>query len=111
VKELVAFRCKKCGRLLYPKHARCPNCKGQEFDPVEGEGDPELITFTESHALPWGIEESYRILGIVQFENKVKATGWLKVEQPKIGMKLRATWGPVRLIGGEEAFGLVLLPK
>jgi uncharacterized OB-fold protein len=111
MKELVAFKCKKCGQIMYPKHARCLNCKGREFEPIEPVGDPKLITFTDNCTLPWGIDERCRFLGIVEFENKVKATGWLKVEQPKIGMKLRATWGPVRVMSGEEVCGLVLLPK
>jgi uncharacterized OB-fold protein len=111
MKELVAFKCKNCGKIMYPEHARCLNCKGREFEPAEPLGDPKLITFTDNCTLPWGIDERCRFLGIVEFENKVKATGWLKVKQPKIGMKLHATWAPVRVISGEEVCGLVLVPS
>ena len=111
MKEITAFKCKKCGHIMYPKHARCLHCKGREFETLEPVGDPKLITFTENCTLPWGIDDRCRFLGIVEFENRVKATGWLKVERPEIGMRLRATWAPVRVIGGEEVLGLVLLPR
>lgn len=110
MKELVAYRCKKCGRVMYPRHARCLECKSREMEPVEALGNPRLVTFTENCALPWGIDERSRFLGVVEFENQVKAMGWLRVSRPRIGMKLKATWAPVRVIGGEEVYGLVLEP-
>jgi hypothetical protein len=36
--------------------------------------------------------------------------GQIKAENPRIGMKLRAGWGPVRVIGGEEIQGLIFEP-
>ena len=110
MKELVAFKCKKCGEIMYPKHARCLNCKGRDFEPIEAKGDAKLITYTDNCTLPWGIDERCRLLGIVEFENKVKAMGWVKAADPKIGMKLKAKWEPVRVIGGEEVYGLTLEP-
>jgi hypothetical protein len=36
--------------------------------------------------------------------------GQIKVDAPKIGMKLEAGWGPVRVIRGEEVYGLIFHP-
>lgn len=111
MKELVAYRCKKCGLIMYPKHGRCLRCKAREFEEIEPKGEAKLITFTDNQTLPWGIDDRQRFLGIVQFENGVKATGWLKVTTPKVGMKVHAYWEPVRVIGGEDVYGLVLKTK
>lgn len=108
MKELVAIRCSKCGHVMYPRHARCLRCRSREFEEIEAQGDARLVTFTENRALPWGIEERCRFLGIVEFANSVRATGWLKVEHPEIGMILRARWAPVRAVGGKDVYGLVL---
>jgi len=108
MKELVAHRCTKCGLIMYPQHGRCLRCKEREFEPIEAKGDAELITYSDNQTLPWGIDDRQRFLGIVEFENGVKAMGWLKVAAPKLGMKLKARWEPVRVIDGEDVYGLVL---
>jgi hypothetical protein len=41
--------------------------------------------------LPEGYTQKYLTFGIVQFENGLKASGQLDVEEPKMGMKLNAT--------------------
>jgi hypothetical protein len=108
--ELVAYKCKKCGRITYPGHFRCLSCRGREFENISPEGAAKLLTYTEVCTLPWGIDERCRTLGIVEFENKVKAMGWLKVAKPKLGMKLSANWEPVRVVKGQEVYGLTLEP-
>jgi uncharacterized OB-fold protein len=108
--ELVAYLCTNCGRITYPHRSRCLNCRGREFEAFLPEGDAKLLTFTDVQALPWGIDDRYRILGVVEFENKVKAMGWVKADRPKLGMKLKAHWEPVRCVQGEYVDGLVLEP-
>ena len=108
--QLVAHKCKKCGRLMSPKHLRCLGCNGREFEEVSPEGQCRLITYSEVSSLPWGIDERARILGVVEFEDGLRAMGWLKADRAKVGMKLRAGWGPVRVIRGEEVQGLTLEP-
>ena len=103
-------RCKNCGYVMYPSHSRCLHCGGREFEGIETAGRGRLVTYTEIFNLPWGIDERSRTVGIVEFENGVKAMGQIKVETPKIGMKLKAEWGPVRVIRGEEVYGLIFHP-
>jgi uncharacterized OB-fold protein len=108
--KLIAFKCKNCGHVNYPRHARCLDCGAREFEEIAPAGAATLITFTDVCTLPWGIDERCRMLGIVEFENGVKAMGRLKVDKPRLGMKLKASWEPVRVIGGEEVCGLTLEP-
>ena len=106
MKTITAFKCKECGHVMYPHHMRCLNCNGREFEEISPEGQATLLTYTIVNELPWGIDERGRVLGVVEFENGVKALGLIEVEKPKIGMKLSAGWESVRVIGGEKTYGL-----
>jgi hypothetical protein len=108
--ELEAHRCRECGRVTYAERLRCLNCKGREFDRVPVSGKCELVTFSEVRNLPWGIDERERVLGVAQFEEGFRAMGWVKADDPGIGMTLLARVEPVRVIEGEEAHGLVFRP-
>lgn len=109
----VAYKCKKCGKLHYPYHDRCLACKAREFDKVEPQGEARLLTYTRIYNLPWGFDQRYLILGVAEFENKVKAMGQIKVDSPdglKLGMKVHPSWEPVRVTAGEDVFGLKFEP-
>ena len=103
---ITAYKCNNCGHVMYPQHMRCLNCTGRDFEEITPEGQAKLVTYTIVNELPWGIDERGRVLGVVKFENGVKALGLIAVEKPKIGMKLSAGWQPVRVIGGEKTYGL-----
>jgi uncharacterized OB-fold protein len=60
--EIVAFKCKKCGKLHYPYHDRCLECMNREFEKVEPQGNAKLLTFTRIYNLPWGFDERFRRL-------------------------------------------------
>ncbi len=110
---IVAYKCKKCGKLHYPFHDRCLVCRGRDFEKVKPEGKPSLVTFTRIYNLPWGFDLRYLTIGIVQFENGVKAMGQIHADESypiKNGMLLEASWEPVRWTYGEPTYGLVLKP-
>jgi uncharacterized OB-fold protein len=104
--DTTAYKCKQCGCVMFPKHERCLNCKGREFEKVEPQGRAKLLTFTILNELPWGIDERGRVLGIVEFENGIRATGLVLAENPKLGMKLQPSMQPVRVINGVKTYGL-----
>ena len=106
MKNIIAYKCNNCGQIMYPHHFRCLNCYEREFEEFTPEGKAKLITFTVVNELPWGIDERGRVLGVVRFENGVKALGVINSDSPKIGMKLIAGWEPVRVIGGQKVYGL-----
>ena len=43
---ITAYKCKKCGKLHYPFHDRCLECKGREFEKVKPQGNAKLLTYT-----------------------------------------------------------------
>ncbi len=110
---IVAYRCKKCGRVHYPFHERCLNCKGREFDELHPYGQAKLLTYTQIFNLPWGFDERFLIIGIGEFENGVKAMGQIKSEDAaglRLGMRMTCTWEPVRKLFGEDVYGLKFEP-
>jgi hypothetical protein len=109
--EIVAYRCKKCGKIHYPFHDRCLVCKSREFETVKPEGNVRLLTFTRIYNLPWGFDQRYLIIGVVEFENGVKAMGRINVDESyplATGMVMKPAWAPVRIKYGENVYGLVL---
>jgi hypothetical protein len=110
---ITAYQCKKCGRIHYPFHDRCLDCLNREFEEIKPRGKARLLTYTVIYNLPWGFDQRFLIVGVAEFENKVKAMGQIKAESAdglKLGMKLRPSWEPVRVQAGEDVFGLKFEP-
>ncbi len=110
---ITAFKCKQCGRVHYPWHDRCLDCKGREFEKIKPQGNAKLLTYTVIYNLPWGFDQRFLILGVAEFENKVKAMGQIKAESIddlKVGMPVHPTWEPVRVQAGEDVYGLKFEP-
>lgn len=111
--EIVAYQCKKCGKLHFPFHDRCLACKGREFEKVKPQGMAKLLTFTRIFNLPWGFDQRYLTIGVAEFENGVRAMGQIRADESETletGMSVRPAWEPVRVVYGENVYGLVLYP-
>lgn len=107
MKTITAYQCKTCGAIMYPKHYRCMDCGGREFVEIAPSEQARLITYTVLNELPWGIDERGRVIGIVEFNNGIKAMGLIQVDDLQIGMQLKPAWEPVRVLYGEKVYGLV----
>lgn len=101
-----AAKCKKCGKLSYPTHFYCPQCSATEFEAVPVEGEGTLLTYTRAYALPLDYDDLYLTLGIVQMDQGIRATGQLNIENPEMGMRVKATVAPVRDVDGRDVYGL-----
>lgn len=110
MKTITAYKCKDCGMVMYPHHYRCLNCNGRDFKEISPSAKGTLLTYTIIEQLPWGIDERGRVLGVVEFDNGVKALGMIMTEKPRLGMKLKAGWGPVREIAGVAVDGFIFEP-
>ncbi|MBM3145873.1 MAG: Zn-ribbon domain-containing OB-fold protein [Chloroflexi bacterium] len=111
--NIVAYKCKKCGRVHFPFHDRCLACKSREFEEIAPKGNAKLLTYTTIFNLPWGFDQRFLIIGIAEFENGVKAMGQVdaqSVEGLKLGMKVRPNWASVRQQHGEDIYGLKFEP-
>ena len=108
-----AYRCKKCGRLHYPFHDRCLDCRSREFEPVPFPPKARLLTYTAIFNLPWGFDQRFLVIGVAEFDNGVKAMGQIKVEsvdELRPGMAVKVTWEPVREQYGEHVYGFKFEP-
>ncbi len=107
--KMTGFKCKSCGRVMYPRHERCLGCKDTDFEEVELAKKGTLLTYTKLYALPEGIEMPPLVLGIVDFGG-VRAIGQLTTDDVKVGMKFRPVWGKLRKLGGKEIYGFRFEP-
>ncbi len=111
--QLVAYKCKSCGKIHFPFHDRCLACKGREFDTLKPQGRARLLTFTQIFNLPWGFDQRFLFIGVAEFENGVRAMGQIKatsVDDLKLGMWLKPRWESVRVQQGEHVYGLLFEP-
>ncbi len=109
--QITAYQCKKCGKVHYPFHERCLECKCRDFSEIKPQGDPLLLAYTKIFNLPWGFDVRSLTIGVVEFANKVRAMGQIHVKdfnRLKTGMRMKAYWLPVRRQAGEDVYGLVL---
>jgi len=95
--KISAYRCTSCGTLYYPAPMVCKTCNCRR-DPVTNkgwetfdlQGPCTLLSWTRLWNLPEGYTKKNMMFGIVEFENGLRASGQLEVEDPQTGMKLVA---------------------
>lgn len=110
---ITGYRCKKCGKLHYPFHDRCLECKGRDFEKVPIQGNAKLLTYTAIFNLPWGFDQRFLIIGVAEFASGIRAMGQINaesVDELKMGMEVAADWEPVREQYGEHVYGLKFTP-
>ncbi len=111
--DIVAYKCKACGKIHFPFHDRCLVCKKREFERIAPQGNAKLITFSQIFNLPWGFDDRFIFVGVAEFENGIKAMGQIAANAPdelKLGTTLKPTWDVVRVISGEKVYGLKFVP-
>jgi len=67
----------------------------------------KLITFTHLYTLPANYETVRLTLGIVQLDDGLKIIGQLKMEDPKIGMKVKGKVAVVRTDEYDKHLGMI----
>jgi uncharacterized protein len=117
VRDILAYKCRKCGQLHYPYRMRCKKCGHVEFvgadvvfdtEPLPKDG--KLLTFTNVYALPSDFEAVSLSLGIVELSNGMRILGQLRCESPKTGMKVRGNVEVVRSDQYNKFYGMVFYP-
>jgi len=96
--QIDAWKCDSCGTIFYPVPMVCSGC-GVRRDPVtnkgwstfELSGPCTLLTWTRVWNLPEGYNKKFLQFGIVEFENGLRASGRVEVDEPRTGMALTAT--------------------
>ncbi len=114
--KVFAYKCPECGKLHYPAPMICEKCSTRRdpsgvlfssWEKVPMGGKCKLLTWTRVYNLPAGFTDRYLLFGIVEFENGMRASGRLLVENPKTGMELNANVGLVREGIDEDIYGFM----
>jgi len=84
--EPKAYKCDSCGFAIFPKHARCPKCKGRRFSEV-GLREGRVVTYTVLHATPPGIPKPLQ-LAIAEFEHGVRLIAQVSRGNAEIGKRV-----------------------
>jgi hypothetical protein len=113
-RDILGYKCQKCGQLHYPNHTRCKKCGHTEFikDNIVYETYPmpkdgKLLTFTHAYALPPDFEMMKLSLGIVELDNGQRILGQLDIDDPQIGMRVKGHVGQVRKLQYETHYGMI----
>lgn len=96
--NLVAAKCRKCGKTHFPPRQLCTACLSNEFEwdriPTEG----TLLTYTIIHIAPAQFQAmAPYAIGIVGLANGLKIPGMIRnapLDQIKIGMPLSIAFEP-----------------
>ncbi|MEM1757957.1 MAG: Zn-ribbon domain-containing OB-fold protein [Acidilobaceae archaeon] len=91
--KILATKCKKTGRILFPPQVDCPGDPKDEVEWVEIPNEGELITWTIINIKPYSFShyEDY-IVGIARMRNNVNVLSWVRCRDPsklKPGMKVK----------------------
>ena len=110
IREIYAYKCRKCGHLHYPYRMVCKNCgenEHNEFDPVPLPRTGKVVTFTQVHTLPPDFMVAKLGLAIVELENGLKILGQLESADPRIGMAVKGEVEVVRRDAYDQFYGMV----
>ncbi len=90
--RLEVYRCKKCGKLFFPKRLVCDSCRGREFELVQQCLTGKVLTYTVLHSAPPGFKKDMPyIVGVVELDNGVRLTAQIadiEPERVKTGMRV-----------------------
>ena len=91
--KLLATRCKKSGKILFPPQVDCPDDPDDEVEWVELPKEGELVTWTVIYTKPYtfGHYPDYTV-GIARLTNGVQVLAWVRETDPKklrVGQKVR----------------------
>jgi uncharacterized OB-fold protein len=105
--SILGYKCTKCGTIHYPNRAICRKCRNEQFtvEPLPEKG--KLLTFTHLYNPSGDFDVAILDLGIVELTNGVRITGQMKIDQPKIGMKVVGKIETVRQSGYKSYKGMV----
>jgi uncharacterized OB-fold protein len=113
-KQILGYKCLKCGYVMYPYHSRCKKCghtewKGTDivFETVPLADKGKLLTYTHLFALPPDFAAVNISFGIVELEDGHRLTGQIKIDKPKTGMKVKGKVELVRQEGYNKHYGMV----
>jgi uncharacterized OB-fold protein len=91
--KVYATKCKKCGRILFPPAADCPDCLMSDVEWILLSEEAEIETFTYVVVRPTSFQQHkpYAV-AIGRLKEGVRVLAWLsgfKLSEIKVGMKAK----------------------
>jgi len=111
MKKPTAYKCTKCGRVTTYARLRCLSCRNERFERVTPAETATLVTATEVHMLPVGFDVRFLRVGIAEFPDGSRVTGWLVSERIPPGTRVDVRWEPIRERDGEKTYGFTFHPS
>ncbi|OGB60341.1 MAG: transcriptional regulator [Caldithrix sp. RBG_13_44_9] len=91
--RLEAGKCKKCGKIYFPKRHICNQCRGQDFENIKLSREGKLETFTIIHVGPSQFAEQVPYaVGIVRLKENICILAQIAdcdIHSLKTGMSLK----------------------
>jgi len=91
--KLMAAKCSKCGKVIFPPRPACPKCLSQNLSWIHIADECKLLTYTIIHVSSKDFESKVPyVLGIVKFAEAGQLLGMIQDIEPsrlKIGMPLK----------------------
>jgi len=114
--RLVAKRCKKCGRIIYPPRPACPACGSRELEDIELPRTGVVETYTIIYTVMDGFRDKAPLpIAIVRLDNGAKVLAPLTdidPEEIRTGMRVEAVLRRIKRDGehGLIAYGVAFRP-
>ncbi len=95
---LKGYRCKKCGKLDFPKLSPCPLCWGEDFEMVPLSRKGKLYSFADIYIGQPGMNTPY-IVGYIDLPEDIRIFAQLdgEVQTFKCDEDVELTTGPIRM--------------
>ena len=102
-KKIMGAQCRKCGRIILPPRAMCPNCLSRDLEWKESSRLGKLLTYTIIYVGPQQFQSlAPYAVGIVELENGAHLAGMIKgtsLDQIKVGMDLKIDFEETSITG------------
>jgi uncharacterized OB-fold protein len=91
--QLMAGKCKKCGKIHFPPRQLCNECLSTEFEWTQIPTQGKLLTYTIIHVAPTQFQTMAPYgIGIIELDDGVRIPGMIKnasLDKITVGMPLR----------------------
>jgi uncharacterized OB-fold protein len=106
--RLEAGKCKKCGKICFPRRLICPDCGEKKFDTIKLSREGKLNSYTVIHIGPSKfIEHTPYAIGVVELKEGVRFLSQIvdcDIDQLRTGMPLKVEF---RKISEEGEAGII----
>lgn len=112
-----ALKCKKCGKVAFPRRVKCDGCGNSEFEKTKLKDTGKVITYTIIRVAPAEFtDEAPYAIGIVELDDKTRITAQIvdiDFDKLKTGLPVKLEFRRIQEAGeaGILCYGYKAVPK